>query len=180
MFENEKECLKQVSTGDREAYKRLFDYYYPKVNVFLVKLLHDTDVSEDISQDIFVRIWLMRNILTEINSFGAYLYKMTRNSALSYLRKKKCDTTPIESLDVAEDYAIDEAYIAKEKQYRIEQIVNQMPIRRRKVFVLSRMEGLSNSEIAEKLNISTKTVENHLNLALREIRQTLSILAFFI
>jgi RNA polymerase sigma-70 factor (ECF subfamily) len=144
MFEHEKECLKLISSGDKTAYKELFDYYYPKTLVFLTKLLSSEPEAEteasDLAEDIFVRVWLMRGFIPEINSFSGYLYRMTRNAAFTYLKKKRADVS-LEDIDIAEEAAIEEACEAKEKQMQINRIVEKMPRQRKKVYVLSRIDG---------------------------------------
>lgn len=179
MLENEKELLKSVTEGDESAFREIFSYYYPKVLVFLTEILKDRTTAEDIAQDVFARIWLMRGTLPEIRSFGSYLYTMTRNSALLHLKKRRPSVT-IEEFDFAVDQSVDSHLTAEEKAARIREVVGNMPERRRRVFTLSREEGKSNDEIAEILGIKKKTVENLMNAALKDIRRILCLMIFFV
>ena len=179
MLENEKELLKSVTDGSESAFREVFSYYYPKVLVFLTEILKDRTTSEDIAQDVFARIWLLRGTLPEIRSFGSYLYAMTRNSALLHLKKRRPSVT-IEEFDLAVEQTIDSHLTAADKAARIREVVENMPERRRRVFTLSRDEGKSNDEIAAILGIKKKTVENLMNAALKDIRRVLCLMIFFI
>lgn len=178
MLENEKGLINQVANGDEVAFEVVFYYYYPKVRVFLTDLLKDRTAAEDIAQEIFARIWLMRSTLPEIRSFGSYLYTMTRNSALFHIKKSRLSVT-MDDIDLAEEEVIESRLTAEEKERRIKEIVGNMPERRRLVFTLSREEGKSNEEISEILGIKKKTVENLMNAALKEIRRILCMMIFF-
>ena len=179
MLYNEKDILERVSVGEEPAFRELFSWYYPKVRVFLTEILKDREVAEDIAQDVFARVWLLRSTIPEIRSFGSYLYAMTRNSALLYLKKHRPSVT-IEDFDFAVDQSVDSHLAAEEKAERIREVVGKMPERRRRVFTLSRDEGKSNDEIAEILGIKKKTVENLMNAALKDIRRVLCLMVFFI
>lgn len=179
MLENEKELLKSVTDGDEQAFREVFSHYYPKVRVFLTEITGERDTAEDIAQDVFARIWLLRHTLPEIRSFGSYLYAMTRNSAFLHMKKRR-PTMTVDDIDIAEEAVIESRLSAEEKKMRIREIVENMPERRKLVFTLSREEGKSNDEIAEILGIKKKTVENLMNAALKDIRRILCLMIFFI
>ena len=165
MVENEKIILEAVAQGDEDRFKEIFDYYYPKVKVFLMQFISNPDDAMDIAQNIFIKIWLQRSCLSEIRSFGAFLYTMTRNADV------------VEKSD--DEYETENGFYAKEIEVQVAHLIKQMPDRRRKVFILSRFEGKSNSEIAQIMGISKKTVENHMNLVLKELRKITKVIAIF-
>ena len=169
--------LSRIAAGDNEAFKTLFEMFYPKVKIFLVKFLKDENTAEDISQDIFVKIWTYREALPDIRSFNTYLYRMTRNAALNHLRgnHSKID---ISKMSVLDDKDIEAEYQTKEKELLIRLTVEHMPPQRQRIFKMSREQGLSNDDIALKLGISKKTVENNITLALKELRDV--IIAFMV
>lgn len=172
--------LSRIAAGDNEAFKTLFEMFYPKVKIFLVKFLKDENTAEDISQDIFVKIWTYREALPDIRSFNTYLYRMTRNAALNHLRgnHSKID---ISKMSVLDDKDIEAEYQTKEKELLIRLTVEHMPPQRQRIFKMSREQGLSNDEIALKLGISKKTVENNITLALKDLRDViLAFLVFFL
>ena len=172
--------LSRIAAGDNEAFKTLFEMSYPKVKIFLVKFLKDENTAEDISQDIFVKIWTYREALPDIRSFNTYLYRMTRNAALNHLRgnHSKID---ISKMSVLDDKDIEAEYQTKEKELLIRLTVEHMPPQRQRIFKMSREQGLSNDDIALKLGISKKTVENNITLALKDLRDViLAFLVFFL
>ena len=164
--------LESIAAGDTEAFATLFRRWYPKVKVFLVRFINDEKIAEDLAQDIFVRIWTFGPALNEIKSFDTYLYKMTRNAALNYLRDRKVGLNVMD-LSLMDDADTEGIYYKQEKILVMRMLVEKMPPQRQKVFKMSRQNGLSNDQIAEILGISKKTVENHLTDALRTLRQAL-------
>lgn len=142
-------------------------------------ILKTEEDASDIAQEVFIKLWLMRAALPDISFLSSYIYRMSLNQTISYLRKNRIETTPSD-IDVAYDQLVENQIDIKNKESVISDLVSRMPEQRRKIFVLSRFEQLSNDEIASKLNIKKKTVENHLNLALRELRTALSIFAMLL
>lgn len=177
---NEKDILKRISLGDENAFRELFRYYFPRAEVFLGKVIYSREDVRDIAQNIFIRVWLMRAVLPEINSFGAYLYRMCRNAALDYMRSRGVSVPLPDDFDVESDITADQFANARETEMRISRSVASLPGKRRKIFIMSRVEGLSNAEIAARLNISPKTVENQITLALRQLRTIVSAISFLL
>ena len=173
-----KNILCDIAAGDTEAFKTLFEMFYPKVKVFLVKLLKDNKASEDIAQDIFVKLWSMGPSLPEISSFNAYLYRMTKNAAINYLRDRK-PSVDISELLIICDGDIEQEYYRKEKELLVRLAVEQMPSQRKRIFTMSRYQGMTNDEIAKSLGLSKHTVENHLSLALKELREIVVAFVLF-
>ena len=173
-----KNILSDIAAGDTEAFKTLFEMFYPKVKVFLVKLLKDDKASEDIAQDIFVKLWSMGPSLPEISSFNAYLYRMTKNAAINYLRDRK-PSVDISELLIICDGDIEQEYYRKEKELLVRLAVEQMPSQRKRIFTMSRYQGMTNDEIAKSLGLSKHTVENHLTLALKELREIVVAFVLF-
>ena len=130
----------------------------------------------DIAQNIFLNVWRRRvRIAATVRDFDAYLFMMTRNEALNYLSRSR---QPYE--DLPEDlpaYAAEDVQLsveARDLQRRVAAAVEQLPPQQRRVFELSRIRHLSYQEIAQEMDISPKTVENHLSRALKDIKKTLS------
>lgn len=181
--EREHKLMQRLSEGDEKAFRELFDSYYPKVRAFVECIVKEGDTAEDIAQDIFAKIWERREIFWggEIVSFGGYIYKMARNAALNNLRRTvNLNLAQIPQIEekVGDDSFEDE-YYAREKELFIRLVVCRMPEQRRRIFEMSRYLGLDNQTIADTLHISKKTVENHLTLALKELRQALTVFSVF-
>lgn len=175
---DERKLILGLKKGDHDSYETLFDLYYAKFVNFADALLRDRTVAKDIVQEAFVRIWLNRSKLNEYQSLENYIYVIVKRLVLNYIR----DLKPVENLDSENVRMVqnntwggeDLIVIANETRSRINNLVAKMPPQRRTVFMMSRNQGLSNREIAESLQISVKTVERHITLALAELRENIS------
>ena len=161
--------IKRLSEGDQGAYRIVFEHYYPRVWEFVRRMVKSESLAEDVTQDIFVKIWERREMFgVEIHSFSNYLYVMSRNAAINALRHSGRVTPLAEDAILSIDnHSVEEDYYAREKELIIRLTVCRMPEQRRKIFEMSRYMGMDNQTIAHTLNISKKTVENHLTLALK-------------
>ena len=131
--------------------------------------------TEDVVQEIFSKLWVNRTSVVNIRNFDSYLFILSKNMTLNYLeiRNRREGQTSDEFPDELDDHSPHELLVAKDLQLLADLVVSQLPPQRRLVYELSREGGLSNAEIANKLQLSPKTVENHLNLALKELRKAL-------
>lgn len=147
-----------------------------RVCEFVRRLVKSDALAEDVAQDIFVKVWERREIFgVEVRSFGNYIYVMSRNAALNALRRTgRISPYAEEQASLPSSDSMEEEYYAREKELLIRLVVCRMPEQRRRVFELSRYMGMDNQTIATTLNISKKTVENHLTLALRTLRAALA------
>lgn len=174
----ENESVQALSKGDSKAFELLFLRYQPKLVYFFTGFVHDEEIARDMAQDIFFNLWTNRQKLHEIHSFSSYLYRMARNALYNYydhsLVSEKYDASQLFRPLLTED--LEEMLFAKELQDLIDLKVQQMPPQRRQIFRMSRVEGLNNEEIATRLNISKRTVENHLTAALADLRQMMKMI----
>lgn len=161
-----------------KLYEELFMKYFPKVKCFITRFIKSSAIAEELTQDVFVKIWENFDKIMYIEHQDAYIYRIARNAALDYIAQRHKEESLIENFKLREDYSIEEELDAKELELLIELTVNGMPSQRRKVYEMSRIEGLTNDEIAKDLNISKKTVENHLNLALKRIKKIITAFPF--
>jgi len=172
----DQQLVKSLRKGDVFAYNELFHKYSQKVYNFSIKHLENEEDVKDLVQEIFMKIWDKRNEINEKKSFNGFLFTITLNSIRDYFRRKVKNRKLIDKwLEETEPYS-DSTVLSiefKSLEKVVGTLVEQLPPKRRMVFRLSRNEGLSNDEIAEQMNIQKKTVENHLNLALRYLRERL-------
>jgi RNA polymerase sigma-70 factor (ECF subfamily) len=166
--------VEKLAQDDHASFRWLFMQYFPKLKIFIVGFIKSEAIAEELAQDIFVKIWEKRKTLTEVQSFSAYIFRMAKNAVLNYFQHKYIKEKYIGQLTTDNVIPADELFQAKETELLIQLTVAKMPKQRRKIFELSRRSQLKNEEIAQKLHLSKKTVENHLNLALREIRKSLN------
>lgn len=173
----------QVKTGDQKALELLFTIYFPRLNDFARNVIKDDGISQDIVQEVFVKVWEQRD-KTESQNIEAYLFRLVRNRCIDYIKHLRVVNNQMQEIQISskyeELYRIDfignEPYllIEEELKIKIEKTIKELPDRCREVFILSRMNGLKNREIAERLNINIKNVERHLNRALQSFRENFS------
>lgn len=177
------ELFDRVSEGDQKALEQLFAIYFPRLNDFAKKVIKDDGISQDIVQDVFLKIWEIKDKIETIN-IEAFLFRLVRNRCIDYIKHIRIVSSRLQEFEIStkyeELYRIDfignEPYllIEKELKLKIDTIVQQLPERCREVFILSRVKGMKNREIAEKLNINIKNVERHLKRALLSFREGFS------
>ena len=172
-FPSEQQLFRCVSEGDRHAFRMVFDLYAGRLTTFIFKLTKSETVAAELVQDIFVKLWLRRSQLAEVNNVQAYLFTMASNKTIDHLRKVASESKMLNDLWTRVDHfneATEEAYDAKECNDLINQAVIQLSPQKQKIFRLSRYEGLKLEEIADYLSLSKSTVKNHLVDSLRHIR----------
>ncbi|RTE54110.1 RNA polymerase sigma-70 factor [Arenibacter aquaticus] len=172
---NEKTLINGLKNGESLAYTQLVETYHNRLCNYANELISDTDLSEDIVQNVYIKIWKKRKNLKDDVDLKNYLYKSVYNGFIDYYRRNR----PVFSL---EKLHIDTlvAFVQEESENSVERLISQvkieienLPPKCKRSFVLSKQEGLSNIEIAEHLNISTKTVEGHITKAFSILRKTL-------
>jgi RNA polymerase sigma-70 factor (family 1) len=170
------EIILRLKIDDQSAVDELFAFYYPRLYHFSKSILKIENEIDDVLQDVFVKIWINRQKIGNAETFNSYLFTITRNEVLNLIRKNLKDRNfrdELYLLSVAEEYHTQNSVEFEEIKSRIDQIVAALPEKRQKVFILSRSEGLSNKEISQRLNISEKTVEDHMTHSIRKIKQSL-------
>ena len=175
---HEHNVLGKIAAGDGDAFERLFFQYQPRLVYFLTGLTHDKEVSRDMAQDIFLLLWRDRSKLKEVKSFSSYLFQMARFTVYDYfdhlsISEKYADEL-LQNPAIAESE--EEALFVRELQSVINHAVSQMSPQRQRVFRMSREQGLSNDEIAQRLNLNKRTVENHLTASLAILRKVLYLM----
>lgn len=169
--------LKKLAQGDHDSFQDLFMEYFPRIKFFIIGLIKDEMISEELSQDVFTQLWINRENMPEIRSLNSYIYRMAKNAALQYLNRRYLEINYILNLAQKEEaethHGIEEELFARETKLLILLTVENMPKQRRTIFEMSRFQHLKNDAIANILDISPKTVENHLTLALKQIRDAL-------
>lgn len=162
--------------GDITAFEMLFRTYYQPLCRYAYSFLQDKESAEEIVQSTFLMVWEKRDTLAIRTSVKPYLYAMVRNACLNVLKHEKIKQKHAgEELAVADrSYdSVSQMVASNELEYKIKAALERLPEQCRIVFKLSRFEELKYAEIAEQLNISVKTVENHMGKALKIMREQL-------
>ncbi|KRT17831.1 hypothetical protein ASU31_00605 [Pedobacter ginsenosidimutans] len=173
----ESELLALVAKGDDRAFVKLFEGYYKQLGEYVYKLTESIEVSEEIVQDVFIKVWLRRETLLELDNFCHYLFILCRNQTLNHLRKKASER--VHQLAWLKQFEQDQFQSDNDEiieGYRIlmDKVIEKLPPQQKKVFKLSREGRLKHDEIANLLGISPETVKKHIKLALRFIRSEFS------
>ncbi len=174
--ETEKMLLVLLRNGDTGAFDQLFRKYSPKLFRFALSLLKSDDDAREIVQETFFRIWNRRQEIAPDKSFKSFVFTISYNLMIDQLRLRLKDQEYRRFL--SENFEIGQERLSVTIDYdtlcsQIEQAVEELPDRRKAIFTLSRNAGMSHREIAEKMGVSVKTVENQINLSLKHIRMRL-------
>jgi RNA polymerase sigma-70 factor (ECF subfamily) len=177
MDQYEQDIISRIKSGNKQAFETLFIDYYPKLTVFAKKYLNDLDTSREIVQNYFVKLFENHSDIQIQTSLKSYLYSSIRNSCLNYLNQRKLHAGHADNIKFQhKENEIDftDTMEQTELEYKIWQEVAGLPDQCKRIFNLSRKEGLKNREIANQLGISKRTVETHISKALKILRTNLN------
>lgn len=177
-MEKEIELLNKISNADELEFKYFFDKYVKRVYQFVFNFIRDKAESEDITQLVFIKIWKNKTNINEIKSLDGYVFTVANRLIIDYYRSSETkfkkqvsivhDSEIQLSINSVED-TVNEHHF--ETMYK--KALNFLPPKRREIFILSRHTGLTNKQIAQKLHISNKTVENQMTAALSALKRYL-------
>ncbi|MBS1602369.1 MAG: RNA polymerase sigma-70 factor [Bacteroidetes bacterium] len=175
-IDNEKDLLKQIADGSEVAFRQLFDACHQQLFTYVYKVTRSRELADDAVQDIFLKIWSMRQKLPAIENIQAYLRRMAHNLALKGFQAVAREGLIEHQLarQQSPQQAADDGLLSREVQRQINQLIDQLTPSQRKVFLLSREEGLKQQEIADRLGLNLVTVKRHMVDALKVIREGLS------
>ncbi len=171
----DKQLINRIQKDDKKSFDELFERHYDQCYTYVSALVKDVQATKDILQNVFLKIWVNRMKINKSRPFKNYLFISIRNESFTYLRQKgRVQETdlPADVEDTGND--IVNKLLTKEIELMICQAVEKMPPQRREVFTKNRMEGKSIGEIAEEMGLSSRTVERHLYLAIKELRREIA------
>lgn len=176
-LQSEQLLLEQIAAGSRVAYSILYSFYYPKLYKYIYPFVQfSREDTEEMLQDIFLKIWERKSELCKIKSFNSYLYSIAKNRLINFYEHNKVKQKAIHYIarhtDIIGNNA-DENYIYAQYQKIIQNAINAMPPKRRRVFEMSVYEELSQDKIAAELNISKSMVKKQLYAAMRYVKEYL-------
>jgi len=184
MEEKAEVLLKGLQKGNIKSFEVLFHRYYPSLYAFTRGLIKDQGLAEDISQNVFMKLWLNREKLNECLSLKNYLFVIARNEVYNHFRSKNTSSVSL-MFRLRDDAGREHIHPENDLDFKeiseaVSSLVEKMPPRRRQIFNMSRKDYLSNKEIAEQLGLSKRTVEKHLEIALQDIRHCLNPFFFIL
>ena len=164
--------LEKLKEGNREAFTVLFDHYYTGLVIFADRYMHDLNLAEDIVQSAFIKFWENKNTLSS-SSVRYYLSSTVKNLCIDLIRKKGTEEKYLQRQPEQKVRSGYDFLAESELERMVEESISNLPPRCREIFVLSRYDGLKSIEIAEKLQISQRTVETQISKALKVLRKDL-------
>ena len=164
--------LVKLKRGNIRSFEAIYDRYAPMVLNFVRKMIKDQMRAEDITQNIFMRLYVSRNSLEPGLSLKNWLFVCARNESLDVLRSKWAKVQEI--MEDAQVSVPEDEMIRRESAAQLRTMVDDLPDQRAKILKMSKLDELSNREIAERLGLSVRTVEKHLELALKDLRGKLN------
>ena len=178
---NDQELLALMAQNDHKAFEELWNRYWELAFNVAYKRLKDKEQCQDIVQDLFIDIWKRKSTLA-IDNFPAYLNSAIRYKSYRLLTRKKTEDLAFEpfSTIIATAMRADDLLIEKELKILVDSWLDALPAKRKEIFLLYFKENLSTKEIAEKLNISQKTVQNQIGTSARELRKKVLLAIFMI
>lgn len=162
-----------IQIGEEKAFEAVYRLYFSKMCDLARYLIHESEVVEELAQDVFMKIWENRRQWQPKGSIRSYLYRAIKNRSLDYLKHQKVEHNWLKlnwGLDADHQESPHEHLVQTELEQQIEKWVQELPDKRKMVFLLSRTHGLTNKEIAEVLDISVNTVETQMGRALKQLR----------
>lgn len=162
--------LKLIKRGDQIAFQHLFYEYVDSLERFIMYYIHDREKAQELVLDIFTYVWEHRETLEIRLTMKAYLFQSAKNKAFTYIRDKK-SSYYIEDMSFSDAGKNDDYQVELDELNRlIQEAVTLLPAKCKEIFKKSREENLTNKEIANSLNISEKTVEGQITIALKKIK----------
>jgi RNA polymerase sigma-70 factor (ECF subfamily) len=175
MRDEDKILVSKVIQDDKVAFQQLFNKYAERIYYFSMRYVKNREEAEEIAQEVFVRVWLRRFDLKEDLSFSSYIFMIAKNALIDLIRKKQKETDFYKNNPPSMDMYTapsDDSMEYNELAAIIDRSIDDLPQKRKQIYLLSRDEGLTYKQISEKLNISIKTVETHMRLALQQLKSS--------
>lgn len=170
--------LQQFKAGSEKAFRALFYAYRDRLFHYISRFVRSDQVAEELVMDVFMKIWMGKEMVIGIDNFDAFLFRIARNKSIDFLRAAARDSRfkelLWEKIEIASGDRADTALLTHEYEEKLRQALSLLPPQCAKVYHLSREQGFTHDQIAEQLGISKSTVNNHIAGAQRVIRNYLS------
>jgi RNA polymerase sigma-70 factor (family 1) len=175
----------KLTQGDARAFECLFKIYYSKLTLFANRFLNDIDAAEEIVSDMFVVLWENGHEINFTGTVSSYLFKSVKNKCLNYLKHQKIENLYVNYLEREQllsevVFSAESPYLEKEMALQINIALESLPEKCREIFMMSRFDHMKYKDIADKLNLSPKTVERQVGIALDKLRRLLKHVTYML
>jgi RNA polymerase sigma-70 factor (ECF subfamily) len=159
----------------KKDFEKIFNDHYSNLCAYANNFLKDLDAAEEVVQEVLFKLWTNRESIVINTSIQSYLFRAVRNASLNVIKHVNVreDYKAQNEYEMDDSLSSEDEMIVSELEQKIRATIDQLPIERKKIFILSRYEGLKYKEIADKLNLSVSTVENQMVKALKFLRTEL-------
>lgn len=176
---------------DKQDFEQFYLYYFPKLVRFAREYILSEEDAENIVQDVFLVLWQQRKLFDGLRNSQAYLFRLTKNKCIDFLRHKIMIAEKKESIQDAQkkeyEYSLysieqfdDSVFTTENIDILLHNAIGSLPEKCKEIFLLSRFEGMNHQEIADKLNISTSTVNNQISFAMKKLKEKLKNYSFLL
>lgn len=172
---NDSDLFFAVKNDSYLAFNQLFERFYKRLCLFVCKFTEDEDASQDVVQELFIKLWVNRHQIIIHDTVSAYLFRSARNASLNYLRSQKNKQNALKEMQPPEIHTESEDVEFENFLIQLRECVDQLPERSRQVFIMNRFQELKLADISEKLNVSLKTIKNQLWKSLQYLRMCLQV-----
>lgn len=162
-----------LKNGDERAFETIYQQYFPKLFIFSLKICKSKEMAEEIVHDVFIKVWDNREHIDPNLNFKSYLYKITKNHLLNFLRKRQPQHTCISEKGLkiqSSDYQTEQEIIFADYLSFYNAALSRLSLHKKQIFLLNRQHGLSYKEIASELRLSEKTIEFHMKDCLKVLK----------
>jgi RNA polymerase sigma-70 factor (ECF subfamily) len=175
----DRQLFARIAEGDEAAFRSIFQHYGALIHPYVLKIVKEESMAREIVQEVFLKLWVARETLTAIDKPSSWLFRVASNFSISHFRKQELDkrllkeigNTRVGDAAAAEQPDVVDALSAKELKALIKEAVDQLPEKRKQIYLLLREQGMSRKEVAEYLNISENTVRNQLAISMQSIQE---------
>lgn len=171
-------CLLKISNeGDAQSFKELYRFYFVRLFRFCMGIVHQKEPAEEIVHNVFMKLWEKRTLLSKIENPDVYLYVAVKNHSLDYLSKNRFKET-VDISSISSDFLVfhvdpEQMMITEEMRKKIAEAIEQLPPRCKHIFCLVKEDGLKYKDVAAILNLSVKTVEAQMVIAMKKLMTAL-------
>ncbi|MEP7376785.1 MAG: RNA polymerase sigma-70 factor [Chitinophagaceae bacterium] len=173
---NEKELFALMASGDEAAFTQIFYHYTQRMYAYILTKTKSEDAAEEIVQEVFMKLWAKKETLAHVENHESYIFRMVANKIVDWFRNMSSEKNAIKTVWKSIEHFTNntsETLDLHQSQELINEAVAHLSPQRKKIFLMSRQEGMTRSQIAEQLNLSVNTVNNHLNEAVRNVKEYL-------
>ncbi len=174
--DQDKQVIEQLKIGSKEAFRSLFDLFGPRIHAFALSYLKNEADAEELLQEVFLKLWEVRASLDSSKNIKSFLFKICINLIYDLIRRKNIEQAYLDYSGINDPSSVDNTWhevIYNDMLNNMQQLIASMPEQRQRIFRLSKEDGFTNEEIAKQLNLSQRTVENHLYRGISFLKEKL-------